>query len=285
MSFSPDPNIVIPSAISSALGVLKASALAPTVKRFVFTSSCAAAASPCPGHYPTITSETWNDQAVKEAWAPPPYEASRGFTVYAASKTAAEKEVWAWYKQAQPAFTLNTGMKSAISRRTVAKMNSSPKRKLWQEPRPCQPGPSVDFWPSASSLYGRQRHGHDRRRMFVYHFPLASRNLTDSGKNIDFYIDVEDTARIHVAGLLHPDVASERLFAYAWPYTWKSMQAVMKSVYPDKTFGPDFEEHEMDRSVIVGKERAAGLLKEMGREGWTAVEEVVRLNTEDLASA
>ncbi|KAK3181526.1 hypothetical protein K4F52_007236 [Lecanicillium sp. MT-2017a] len=250
MSFSPDPNIVIPSAISSALGVLKASALAPTVKRFVFTSSCAAAASPCPGHYPTITSETWNDQAVKEAWAPPPYEASRGFTVYAASKTAAEKEVWAWYKQAQPAFTLNTVLPSANY------------------------GKSLDL----------ANQGHPSTSGLLQALYMGDNDTVMTGAEY-FYIDVEDTARIHVAGLLHPDVASERLFAYAWPYTWKSMQAVMKSVYPDKTFGPDFEEHEMDRSVIVGKERAAGLLKEMGREGWTAVEEVVRLNTEDLASA
>lgn len=100
----------------------------------------------------------------------------------------------------------------------------------------------------------------------------------------DFYVDVEDTARLHVAALLHPTVSSERIFAYAKAYTWKSMQNVLKSLYPDKSFVPDIEEHDIDKSVIIGRKRAEELLKEMGREGWTSVEECVRSNTVDLVS-
>ena len=110
MSFTPDPNAIIPQTISSTLAILNAAARTPTIKRFVLASSCAAAATPKTGHYPTITSASWNDEVVKEAWAGPPYEATRGFTVYAASKTAAEKEAWAWYEQNKPAFVFNTGM-------------------------------------------------------------------------------------------------------------------------------------------------------------------------------
>jgi nucleoside-diphosphate-sugar epimerase len=110
MSFTADPNAIIPQTISSTLAILTAARNTPTIKRVVLTSSCAAAATPKTGHYPTITSASWNDEAVKEAWAEPPYEASRGFTVYAASKTAAEKEAWAWYEQNKPAFVFNTGM-------------------------------------------------------------------------------------------------------------------------------------------------------------------------------
>ena len=63
------------------------------------------------------------------------------------------------------------------------------------------------------------------------------------------------------------------------------MQNVLRSLYPDKSFMPDIEEHEPDKRVIVGRGRAEVLLKEMAREGWTSVEECVRSNTEDLASA
>lgn len=110
MTFGADPNVIIPPVVSAAVSILKAAAASTSVERVVFTSSCAAAAMPTPGHYPTITSESWNDEALERAWDAPPYNPDRGFIVYAASKTAAEKAVWNWYKEERPPFVLNTGM-------------------------------------------------------------------------------------------------------------------------------------------------------------------------------
>lgn len=99
---------------------------------------------------------------------------------------------------------------------------------------------------------------------------------------IDFYIDVEDTARLHLAALLHPDLKSRRIFAYAEPYTWKSIQDVLRSVYADKVFAPDIPDHPLDRSIIAELPLSLQLLKDMGRDGWSSLEDIVRANTADL---
>jgi hypothetical protein len=95
---------------------------------------------------------------------------------------------------------------------------------------------------------------------------------------------VQDNARLHVAALTHPDVQSERIFAYAAPYTWRGVQRAVQRLYPDKTFPRDIEEAELDTSKIIPAPRAEALLKEMGRPGWTSLGETVMMNTEDLAS-
>jgi hypothetical protein len=95
---------------------------------------------------------------------------------------------------------------------------------------------------------------------------------------------VQDDARLHVAALIHPNVQGERIFAYSAPYTWRGIQCVVQRLYPHKFFPRDIEEAELDTSEIVPGPRAEALLKEMGRPGWTSLEETVRMNTEDLAS-
>lgn len=60
-----------------------------------------------------VTEETWNEDAVKAAWAQPPYGPERSIDVYQASKMQAEQEVWKFHKENQekrPDLTVNTGM-------------------------------------------------------------------------------------------------------------------------------------------------------------------------------
>lgn len=109
MSFRPDPNEVIPPMVSGTLNLLDAAARHPEVKRVVLTSSCLAAASPELGVGRTINKNTWNETAIRQAWAPPPYDQSRGFIVYAASKAQSEKDAWKWYEDHNPQFVLNAG--------------------------------------------------------------------------------------------------------------------------------------------------------------------------------
>ena len=76
----------------------------------------------------------------------------------------------------------------------------------------------------------------------------------------------------------------ERIFAYAGPFTWRGVQRAIQQVYPNKPLlSEDIEEAELDRSEVVGAPRAEALLKDMGRPGWTGLEETVRMNTADLA--
>ncbi|UNI19297.1 hypothetical protein JDV02_005490 [Purpureocillium takamizusanense] len=260
-TFAPDPHAVITPTVAGAVNLARAASRTPSVRRFVQTSSCASAANPGPitttattgpdnggREYPTITKETWNDAAVAQAWAPPPYEPARGFAVYAACKTEAERALWRWYRETRPALVLNAVLPS---------MNM---------------GKSLDVThqghPSTSGLVAALFTGN--------HDDLASAAQY-------FYIDVQDTARLHVAALLHPDVREERLFAYAGPYTWRTIQRAMQELYPRRTFAPDVADAPLDGSVVPGTARAEALLREMGRDGWTSLEDCVRMNTEDLA--
>lgn len=86
-----------------------------------------------------------------------------------------------------------------------------------------------------------------------------------------------------MAALLHPQIKEERIFAYAAPYTWRDVQTKLSELYPNKSFVPEIEPSKLERSHIELAEKAEDLLKEMGREGWTSLEETLLANTRDLA--
>lgn len=128
MTFDTDPNKVIPDAIAGAINALKCAYGESSVKRFILTSSSAAAVSSLvdrPGI--TVTEDTWNESAVKEAWAEPPYGPGHGGAVYAASKTQAEQEVWKFHKEnheKRPELVVNTS-KSERCRNRLCRLTKS----------------------------------------------------------------------------------------------------------------------------------------------------------------
>ena len=107
MSFDPDPNKVIPEVLAGINGILKSAVSEPSIKRFVYTSSSTAATSPKPNEVFDITTDTWNEEVIKKAWASPPYEADRAGIVYGASKCEAEKALWKAVKEKKPHFVCN----------------------------------------------------------------------------------------------------------------------------------------------------------------------------------
>ncbi|KFY48598.1 hypothetical protein V495_01194 [Pseudogymnoascus sp. VKM F-4514 (FW-929)] len=248
MTFCPDPHEVISPTVAGTLALLEAAAKLDSIRRFVLSSSCAAAASPEPGVSRVINQDTWNSAAIDQAWAPPPYDRSRGFSVYAASKAQSEKEAWQWYRKNKPHFILNT---------VIPAMNFGRSLVLEHQGHP-----------STSGLIAALFH-----------------NDTETVKTGAQYfcLSVEDNARLHIATLLHPGVSDERVFAYGQPYTWRGIQQLLKKLYPEKIFAPDMPDALPDGSQIVPAPRAMGLLQDIGRGGWTGLEEIVRLNTEDLA--
>ncbi|CAI6337888.1 unnamed protein product [Periconia digitata] len=68
-----DPNIAVPTVVEGTKNALQ-SAVKAGIKRFVLTSSSTAASSPIPNKVFTMDEKTWNEVAVKNAWAPPPYD-------------------------------------------------------------------------------------------------------------------------------------------------------------------------------------------------------------------
>ena len=96
-----EPEELVVPAVHGTTGVL-ASALknAPSVKRIVITSSCAAVLTPAPDPR-TFSEENWNEASIVEV-----KEKGKDATAiakYRASKTLAERAAWAFWEEARAA--------------------------------------------------------------------------------------------------------------------------------------------------------------------------------------
>lgn len=89
---------------------------------------------------------------------------------------------------------------------------------------------------------------------------------------------------MHVVGLLHPDVKSERLFAFASAFTWNELVGILQKLRPGNAGIPSPPEDELrDLSDIVPARRAEELIKSFfGRAGWVELEESVRAGINSL---
>ncbi|KAI9166302.1 Aldehyde reductase 2 [Paramyrothecium foliicola] len=245
-TLSPNPHEVIPSTLRGSLHALEAAAKEPSVKRFVLTSSSASVQMTKPNNPVTVTVDTWNDETVDTVYIDPPYGPEHAFPVYAASKTLQEKEAWKFMAEKKPGFVLNAVL------------------------------PSINF--GASLDYKNQ--GHASTSGYLADLfngdsaPLA-------GLPAQHFIDVQDTALLHVAGAIHPDVESERIFGFAEPVNGDDLLAILKDLYPGRSF-PDNFQSDKDLSDIIPKKRAEQLLQDLGKEGWTSLRDSVKRNTEDI---
>ncbi|KAL6355759.1 hypothetical protein LRP88_09342 [Fusarium phalaenopsidis] len=251
MTFDPDPNKVVPTVIAGAVNVLKAAFAEPSVKRFVYTSSSTAALLPKP-NVPgiVVTENTWNDEAVKLAWSSTTYSAEQANLTYAASKTQAEQEVWKFYnenKHKRPDLVVNTVVPD------------------------CNFGKSLDV----------VNQGHPSTSGFLV-FLWQNQNL-EILKQFDprHFVDVQDTGILHVAAAVHPDVKGERIFAFAEPFNWDKVLDILRKQNPGVKFINNFQA-DQDLTEIKPKARAEQLLRDLGRPGWTSLEDGILLNTEDL---
>ena len=55
-----------------------------------------------------VDENTWNAAAIKAAWDANTPENEKGYAIYSASKTEAERAAWKWIKEHKPAFSFNT---------------------------------------------------------------------------------------------------------------------------------------------------------------------------------
>ncbi|KAL5355835.1 NAD dependent epimerase/dehydratase [Aspergillus floccosus] len=103
MSFSSDPNAVIPWVVNATMKILAAAAQTSSVKRVVLVSSSSAAYLTLPGEDPFVVDMgSYNDKSVKLASDETTPNPVKGFAVYAASKTEAERKAWTWMEEYKP---------------------------------------------------------------------------------------------------------------------------------------------------------------------------------------
>ncbi|KAH7321482.1 hypothetical protein BKA65DRAFT_512273 [Rhexocercosporidium sp. MPI-PUGE-AT-0058] len=241
-----DPNTGILGVIDGVANTLKSAVKEPSVKAFVYTSSSWSAVNPQPNVKYTIGPDSWNEHAIKAAWAPPPYSPERTMDVYAAGKAEAEAASWKFVKEIEPAFVFNAVLPSANFG-----IVCDPEH---------QGFPSTIGW--LKSLFEGE---------------LTLHNCVPP----QFAIDKIDCARLHVGALLDPSVENQRLFGYAEPYTWNEILGVFRSMYPDRKFMDDLPDAGRDLSTVTN-ERAAEVLRKFGMPGFTTLEESIKAATEQI---
>lgn len=159
------------------------------------------------------------------------------FEVYAASKTAAEKALWEAVKASPPDFQVVAVLPDANFGRVLKPKDNS----------------TADW---ITALYNGQDD--------PFNFPPQ------------WFIDVEDNAKLHVAALIDPACDGQRIFAFAEPYNWNDILAIFRKLEPSKSF---LEDREVGRALSeVPNGEAEELLKKHYGHGWTSLEESVRQN-------
>ncbi|KAM3077216.1 hypothetical protein ACMFMG_003319 [Clarireedia jacksonii] len=246
VSFSPDPTQVIPEVLAGINEILDSAASEPSVKRFVFTSSSMAATHPKPNEEFYIDENMWNEEDVKAAHAPPPYEPSRAWAVYGASKTESEQALWKFVKEKSPGFVAN----AVLPNTNFGKL----------------------FYPGQPASTGGLS-----RKLF------KGDNTIMKTLPPQYFVDVQDNARLHVSALTNPDVKNERLFAFAEPFNSNDVLRVFRKLRPEAKIMDDFHDDNIRDLSKVANTRALELLKsDFGQSGWTSLEESLRMNIEDL---
>lgn len=97
-----------------------------------------------------------------------------------------------------------------------------------------------------------------------------------------YFVDVQDTAFLHLVALTNSKICGDRIFAFAEPFNFNDILSIFRKLYPDRSFHEDLPNQDRDLSNIAPAGEAEELLKEIKGEGWTGLEESLKQNTVDL---
>jgi nucleoside-diphosphate-sugar epimerase len=159
------------------------------------------------------------------------------FDVYAASKTASERALWDAVKNTSPPFQVSAVLPDANFGSLLKQNDSSTGSWI------------VDFY-----------NGQD------YLFDLPPQ----------WFVDVTDNAKLHVAALIDPACDGQRIFAFAQPYNWNDILAIFRMLKPNGSF---LEDRAQGRNLSeVPNSDAEKLLEKHYSHGWTSLEDSIRQN-------
>ena len=100
--------------------------------------------------------------------------------------------------------------------------------------------------------------------------------------HLEYFVNVADNARLHVAALTDPDIKNERLFGFAEPFNWNDILRVLRKLRPNHKFSPDLEDNVTDESVVEQHGRAEEVLKRNFGQGFRGLEETLEENIRHL---
>ena len=193
-----------------------------------------------------MSTDMYNDADVEAAWGPPPYEPTRAWFTYAASKVQAEKELWAFVRDKKPHFVVN----SILLDTNMGEIFS--------------PNQAASTGQVVPSLY--------KGDLGIWEYLPPQ-----------WMVNVKDTARLHVAGLILPEVENERIMAFAFPFNFSDILDILRKKFPGKTLRENAKDEPRDLSVVDNR-RGEELLKALGQKGWTGLEESVTDNMKGVAT-
>ncbi len=239
-SFQPDPQCVIPRAIRCAISLLESAAKEKSVKSVIYTSSQAALVTTEPGKPYHISSDLWNEES-KAAWTlPVTQDLHRARMNYMCAKTEAEQQSFKWVQEHKPQFTFNTVL------------------------------PSVNF----GAVVRPDKTGFLSSSVMMKLLWMGS-SLPPTISPPQHFVDVEDTALLHVAVLTSPEVKNERVLAIGHRFCYNDMLDIFRKMFPDHKFLDRVDE--IPDNGTVDDRRAEKLLKHVkGGKGWSTLEEVIQ---------
>jgi nucleoside-diphosphate-sugar epimerase len=239
MQLSAEPAPYIPDTIEEILSLLRAAEAEASVKSVVFTSSSMAGVEW--GVTGTISKDAYAENTIKQAWTHSYETPAKAFLVYAAAKAQAEQAAWKYMEEEKPHFTLNTVLPSC---------NMGPSL-VYEK----QGHPSTGGWPKA--LY-------EGDTSFILNIPPQ------------YFIDVRDTAKLHIAALVSPETANERLWGFAEAYSWNSVLATLRKLWPEKKLLDDIDGLS-EPEMVLPTEGALKALKDVyGQDDWISLEVSLR---------
>lgn len=100
-------------------------------------------------------------------------------------------------------------------------------------------------------------------------------------KFTEYYIDVEDTGRLHVAAAIFEHVKDQRIFGFAGRFSWDAILDILRKTAPKRKF-PDNFSGGSDPNEIQPRDKAEQLLRDLGRPGWVSLEESVLANISEV---
>lgn len=85
----------------------------------------------------------------------------------------------------------------------------------------------------------------------------------------------KDNAKMHLSAILDSEVQNERLLAFAEPFNFNALLAVMLKIDPGRTFPEALPRIHGDVSE-VDNGRFVELLKRVGQGGWSTIKDSIR---------
>lgn len=180
-----------------------------------------------------------SSSAVEIAHGPNP----DSWNVYGASKTEAERAIWKLVKDTSPPFQVACVLPNANM------------------------GPIIKPGGEHSSSTGS----------WVIDLFQGDEKVFDIAPP-QWFVDVQDTARLHLIALIDPECNGERIFSFAAPFNWNDLLDVFRKQNPGKKFLENREGIGRDLSQIPTDDAEALLKKHYGK-GFTSLEETLEANT------